>query len=207
MKTILAIIVGIIIVEISLPSAAEGNVSPDIARQLPAGYHVIASAHLAAGKPVRSYEIVVLGRNDEDSLPSASKGAPARPLIVFEKRDGQFVAAGRNDHVVMKADEGGQCDPFLDGDATIALKGRYFTIENGVACGQHWTDYISFRLDDLTGSFVFDNERREAWELNPSNDPSAEVLVRAGPPRTIRGRSGKPTPFVAWRPTELRLTQ
>ncbi|MGY5776321.1 hypothetical protein [Rhizobium sp. LEGMi135b] len=109
---------------------------PDIVRQLPAGYHAIASAQLAAGKPVRSFGIIVLSRDDEDRLPSGSKGAPARPLIVFEKRDGQFVAAGRNDHVVMKADEGGQRDPFLDGGATIAVKGRYFTIENGVACGQ-----------------------------------------------------------------------
>ncbi|WP_205926491.1 hypothetical protein [Rhizobium sp. P28RR-XV] len=175
--------------------------SPDIVRQLPAGYHAIANARLAAGKPLRSFEIIVLSRDDEDGLASGSNGAPARPLIVFENRDGQFVSAGRNDHVVMKADEGGQCDPFLDGGATIAVKGRYFTVENGVACGQHWTDYITFRLDDLSGGFVFDNERREAWELNPSNDPSAEVLVRAGPPRTIRDRSGKATPLVAWRPT------
>ena len=207
MKMIPAIIVGIIIVGISFPSAAEENVSPDIVRQLPAGYHAIASAHLAAGKPLRSFEIIVLGRDDEDSLPAASRGAPARPLIVFEKRDGQFVAAGRNDDVVMKADEGGQCDPFLDGGATIAVKGRYFTIENGVACGQHWTDYITFRLDDRIGGFVFDNERREAWELNPSNDPSASILAHAGPPRTIRGQSGTATPLDAWRPTVSRLTR
>lgn len=100
---------------------------------------------------------------------------------------------------MLKADEGGQCDPFLDGHAPIATKGRYFTVQNGVACGQHWTDYITFRLDDRAG-FVFDNERTESWTFNPSNDPNAEALVRDGPPRVFRDRPGHITAFSMWRP-------
>ncbi|MEX6874007.1 hypothetical protein AB2D09_33980, partial [Pseudomonas aeruginosa] len=92
------------------------------------------------------FEIVAIGRKDEEAL-AKSGDASARPLMIFERRSGRFFPVGRNDQVVLKADEGGQCDPFLDGDAPIATKGRYFTVQNGVACGQHWTDYITFRLD------------------------------------------------------------
>jgi hypothetical protein len=194
MRTILVILAAM---SATAPAVAADAVAPaGVAGQLPSGYGVIATARVTAGNPVRSFEIVALARKDEGQ----SRGAPARPLLVFEQRDGRFTPAGRNDHVVMKADEGGQCDPFLDGGATIAVKGRYFTIENGVACGQHWTDYITFRLDNRVGGFVFDNERQEAWELNPNADPNADALVRAGPPRTIRDRPGQVTPFADWRP-------
>lgn len=192
MKTMLAIGAAV-----CMATAAAATVPTDVARQLPPGYGIIGSATLTVGEPARSFEIVALGRKDEEAL-ATSRHAPARPLIIFERRSSGFVPVGRNDHVVMKADEG-QCDPFLDGGGTIATKGRYFTVENGVACGQHWTDYITFRLDERAG-FVFDNERQEDWELNPSNDPDAEALVRAGPPRLYRDPPGHVRPFAAWRP-------
>jgi hypothetical protein len=196
-KTILAILA--ILASLSGAVATSAALPAGVVRQLPAGYAVLGSAHLVAGKPTRRFEIVALGRKDEDRL-AKTRNAPARPLLLFEQRGNAVLIVARNDHVVMKADEGGQCDPFLDGGGTIAAKGRYFTIENGVACGQHWTDYITFRLDDRAGGFVFDNERQEDWELNPSNDPDAEALVRAGPPRLLRAPAGPVIPFAAWRP-------
>ncbi len=170
----------------------------DIVRQVPAGYEVLTSVPLA-GKSGRHFQIVALGRADEDAQLKRSGQAPARPLLIFEARDGRFVPAGRNDHVVMRADEGGQCDPFLDDGGTIAVKGAFFTVENGVACGQHWTDYITFRLDERSG-FVFDNERRESWSMNPSSAPDADALVRDGPQHVIRDKPGQVTMFEAWRP-------
>lgn len=177
---------------------ATASLPAGVASQLPVGYVVLANVHVTVGNPMRNFEIVALGRKDEDEL-AKSRNAPIRPLIIFERHLAGFAIVGRNDHVVMKADEG-QCDPFLDGDAKIAVKGRYFTVENGVACGQHWTDYITFRLDDRAGGYVFDNERQEEWQLNPSNDPDAEALIRAGPPRLVRDHPGHATPFAAWRP-------
>jgi hypothetical protein len=120
-----------------------------------------------------------LGRNDEQQRAKAGP-APARPLLVFEQSGNRFTVIGRNDNVVFKADDGGQCDPFLDGSTSIAVKGRYFTVQNDVASGHHWTDYITFWLDDHTADFVFDNERAEAWALDPSNNPDAEALMRDG---------------------------
>lgn len=169
-----------------------------IVKALPPGYDILASARLSSGNPARSFAVVALGRKYEGTRKKGGE-APPRPLLIFEAKGGRFVLIARNDHVVLKADEGGQCDPFLDGDATVATKGRYFTVQNGVACGQHWTDYITFRLDDRAG-FVFDNERMESWTLNPSNDPNAEALVRDGPPRVVRDRPAHITPFAAWRP-------
>lgn len=171
-----------------------------IARQLPAGYDVLGAASASFGSPARAFHIVALGKQGE-----AVRGetrAPARPLLVFERQpDGSFRQVGRNDDVVLHADEGGQCDPFLDGSGTIAVKGRYFTVQNGVACGQHWTDYVTFRFDDALGRYVFDNERSESWVLNPSNAPNAEALVRDMPPRVRRGDRRNPVPFERWRPS------
>jgi len=175
--------------------AAEPSLPNGIASQLPADYEVLGHASVAAGQPARRFEIVALARRDENARSKAGS-APARPLVIFEAKGARFAPIGRNDDVVFKADEGGQCDPFLDGDATIATRGRYFTVQNGVACGEHWTDYITFRLDDRAG-FVFDNERTEAWKMNSSNDPNAEALVRDGPPRVIRDH-GRLTPFTRW---------
>jgi hypothetical protein len=187
---------------LTMVPAAAGATPPSvpvgIARQVPAGYAVLARAEVAAGQPGRVFEIVALARRNEGD--GRARAAPARPLLIFERKEDRYVLAGRNDLVVMKADEGGQCDPFLDGDATIATRGRYFTVQNGVACGQHWTDYVTFRLDDAAGGFVFDNERLESWSMNPSTAPDADALVRDGPPRVLRDRAGRVTPFAAWRP-------
>lgn len=165
---------------------------------IPAGYKVLASAHITAGHPTRRFVIVATGRRNENSR-TRSGAAPARPLLIFEEKSGRHVLQGRNDHVVFRRDEGGQCDPFLDGEPTIATKGRYFTVENGVACGQHWTVYVTFRLDDRVG-FIFDNLHAERWILNPSDAPDAEALVRDGPPRVVRDPPSRVTAFAAWRP-------
>ena len=156
---------------------------------------MLSSVTLSTLRPKRTFRIVAAERVGAGPRLGT---APARPLLIFEWRDKGFVLVGRNDAVVLKADEGGQCDPFLDGGGTIAVKGRFFTVENGVACGQHWTDFVTFRLDDRVG-FVFDNERSESWSMNASNDPDAEALVRDGPPTVRRLTPGRLVPFAQWR--------
>jgi hypothetical protein len=151
------------------------------------------------GVPGHRYRIVVLARNDE-----AGRARPSspRPLVVLEG-SGALRQVARNDRVVLRGDQGGQCDPFETegGDDHMAVKGRYFTIENGVACGQHWTDYVTFRHDPAAG-FVFDNERYEAWRLNPDVRPDAEALVRDGPPHVERARPGAPVRLRDWAPSK-----
>ena len=142
---------------------------------------------------------MVLARPDEEGL-KAKGESPARPMLVFGKgRDGAFRLLARNDVLVMHIDEGGQCDPFMDGGGVIAVKGPYFTVQNGVACGQHWTDYVTFRFDATKGAFLFDNEVSESWRLNSSNEPGAEALVRDGPRRVKRGDARRVVSFGEWR--------
>lgn len=182
------------------PTATIASTAPaDIASLLPGGHIVIGRAHLKAGSPKRDFLIVALSRVDERPGRASDQPAGARPLLILERRNDRFVVVGRNDRVVLRSDEGGQCDPFLDGGGTISVKGRFFTVENGVACGQHWTDFVTFRLDDRAG-FVFDNERSESWSLNPSDAPDADALVRDGPQRVRRDLPRRLTRFSDWRP-------
>lgn len=182
---------------VAAASMARAELPAALTRQLPAGYAVPASATVVTGRTGRVFAVVVLGRRDEGQRRSGV--APARPLLIFERQGRRFVPVGRNDHVVLRADEGGQCDPFLDGDAVIATKGRYFTVQNGVACGQHWTDYVTFRFDAGAGGFVFDNQRSESWSMNPDNAPDAGALIRDAPPRVVRDQPARVTAFSKWR--------
>ena len=187
---------------LAIPSASAG-VPPGVTQQLPPGYDVLGSASMRVGVPARSVVIVALGRDGERDTQRGEVRAPARPLLIFAQRPGgAFTRIGRNDAVVNRADEGGQCDPFLDGGGVIAARGLFFTVQNGVACGaQHWTDYVTFRFDGGRG-FVFDNERSGSWKSNPSREPDAEAMVRNGPPRIRRGDAGHAVGFDAWRPEQ-----
>lgn len=182
---------------VSFATAADAGpeIPPEIVAQVPAGYDVLGNAVVAAGRPRHDFAILALGRHDETD--KRWRHSPVRPLLIFERKGGHFALVGRNDTVVLKADDGLQCDPFIDSGATIATRGSYFTVENGVACGQHWTIYVTFRFDDKTGGFVFDNERSGSWRMN--TDPDGEALVRDTPVPPVRDRPGHVTPFAAWR--------
>jgi hypothetical protein len=98
--------------------------------------------------------------------------------VFLGQADGGYRLQGRNDEVVFRADQGGQCDPITDNDAPFATKGRYFTVQNGVSCGSHWTDYITFRYDAKQRDFVFSSRISESWRLN--DKPKGEALVSEG---------------------------
>lgn len=125
-----------------------------------------------------------------------------RPLVIFELRpNSTWAFAARNDKVIAPADgaglAGNGCDPFEE--HRVVKKGVYFTIENGVACGAHWTDYITFRFEPRAGAFVFDNERFASWKMNPSSNPDAQALI-PDVRRLLRAPQGKLVTFSSWRP-------
>lgn len=172
----------------------------DIRPLYPAHYHELSSAEVGPPSAKTHFHVVALARDDQGG-PFDEAPAAARPLLIFKVVGDHARLVARNDHVVLRADEGGQCDPFTDADRPIAAKGRYFTVENGVACGNHWTDYITFRFDDRSGEFVFDNERSENWVFNKSDDPNAEALARDGPQTVRRPKPGRSVTFSDWRPS------
>jgi len=195
MKAILRIIAAAGL--IGLPTAAFPQPVPaDIQRQLPTGFGVMTLAASAENSP-HFYFIALKSKTETN--PSFPGAAPVRPMLIFSRDSaGHYRLLGRNDHVILRRDEGGAngCDPF-EGQR-IAVKGSYFTLEQGVGCGEHWTYYLTFRFDPRSKEFVFDNSRGESWSMNPSDDPNAEALISNGQ-HVVRGKPPF-VPFTQWRP-------
>jgi len=160
----------------------------NIAEQLPKEYSLMAmqSGDLNSDKLI-DY-VVIVHKEDEKNIYQRTEQAPRRPLLVFtQKSDATFVLSARNDYVVYTVDEGGQCDPFLDSGEGIAIKRGFFTVENGVACGAHWTDYITFKYSETLKTWIFHKRIYEDWVMNNSRKPNADALVL----RTRKVTSGK----------------
>jgi hypothetical protein len=122
--------------------------------------------------------VVVVRAKNEGEIVRREGTAPRRPLLVFlQNYHHEFILVGRNDAIVYAADEGGQCDPFLDSEEGLAIKGAFFTVQNAVACGQHWTDYVTFRYAEKYRGFVFHKRIHESWKMNSSGMRDADALV------------------------------
>jgi hypothetical protein len=180
--------------------ARADELPPALSKLLPPSYDVLAVAFgRLTGGPRDDY-VIALDRHDDQRSDRSEGPAPARPLLLFRARgEHGFALAGRNDQVVFRRDEGGQCDPFEDEDGLV-MKGHYVTVQNAVACGNHWSDHITFRFDSARNALLFDGEIVRSWKMNDSNDPDAEAVVPDGPPSVDRADPRKPVMFSAWRP-------
>ena len=180
--------------------AAAGEVPASVFAALPAGHVVRASACSRSFDPPHLLCIVVAVRRAEDAANPPPGAAPPRPVLVYRVTPAGAQLIDRNDHVVLRRDDGGQCDPFEKDEGGIAVSGRSFTIENGVACGQHWTDFVTFRFDPAHRAFIWRSEILESWRLNDSRAPDAEALISDG--RTVRRADPKrPIDLGAYRPS------
>lgn len=172
----------------------------NIADQLPKGYSVmtIQSGDLNNDKLI-DY-IVVLHKEDEGKIFQRTEKAPRRPLLIFiQKSDHTFAMSARNEYVVYTIDAGGQCDPFLDSGDGITINGVFFTVENGVACGDHWSDYITFKYSDTLKNWIFHKRIYENWVMNSGRKPNDDALV-LGARKVTLGKQGKPVLFPDYRP-------
>jgi hypothetical protein len=168
----------------------------NILKLIPKGFEVLS---YAAGQLTddnrQDYLVVIHHPVDTMQQPST------RPLLIFTQNiDKTFRLAARNDSVVMEANQGGQCDPFTDsGDSGLVIKDRYFTVQNGVACGHHWTDYITFHYDVKQRDWLFHNQFVQSWRLNPAS--SGDALL-ANPAHVTKADKKHPITFEAWRPAQ-----
>ncbi|PPK47098.1 hypothetical protein B0G57_10162 [Trinickia symbiotica] len=159
----------------------------DVASQLPSGFEpmVFEPGPLIDGGR-HTWLVVVHRHKDTADTPSP------RPFLIFEeKADGTYKRAARNDAVVLRANDGGQCDPFEDGDNGIAVKGKYFTVQNGVACGAHWSDFITFRYAPQRHAWLFHSDIFNSFDPL-GNTPDTTRMTRENP--------AKPVTFEAWPP-------
>ncbi|GLQ51759.1 hypothetical protein ACFFJT_16065 [Dyella flava] len=164
-----------------------------IVSKIPKGYEVMTyAAGQLHDEGHTDYLVVIHHTNDTSDNPSP------RPLLIYvQNPDNSFTLAARNDHVVMRADEGGQCDPFDDGEDGLVIKNRYFTVQNSVACGDHWTDYITFHYDARQHTWLFHKEIVESWVQN--DDPNGDAL-KPGSRKVIDADVLHPVKFAAWLP-------
>ena len=145
------------------------------------------------------YVVVVRSKKEAELLAHGSP-TPNRPLLVFiQEKAGRFLLESRNNEVVFAADAGGQCDPFMDGEDGLAVKGSFFTVQNAVACGEHWTDFITFRYSTELRQFVFHMRIFESMMFNSSSEPEAEAIT---PGRRLVTKAKKSNPILlsAYRP-------
>ena len=137
-------------------TAQAESLPKNIAGQIPAGYAVLSYKSGKLNDDKLEDFLVALHKADEKTIAEKTGKAPRRPLLLFvQNSDGTYTLAKRNDHVIFAVDEGGQCDPFEDGEEGLAIKNHYFTIQNSVACGSHWTDFITFRYDLKLRDWIF----------------------------------------------------
>jgi hypothetical protein len=132
------------------------------------------------------------------SVDTREQPSPRPLLIVTQRPDGTFRLAARNDSVVMRADDGGQCDPFDGGDGLV-IKNRYFTVQNQVSCGNHWTAFITFHYDKSRDDWFFHKEIAKRWIFN--DDPDGDAL-RLDFDEVTKSDRKHPISFEAWRPSK-----
>lgn len=167
---------------LALPSIATATTVPaNVLHQLPLSDEDVMSSATITVSPSRTFLLVAMASKSEAQV--GPKPWLNRPLRIFERLPtNEYRLVARNDDVILRPFDAGVagngCDPFEG--RTIAVKGLYFTVENAIACGAHWTDFVTFRFDQRADTFVFDNWRVETWSLNPSNDPDVEALVSDG---------------------------
>lgn len=173
---------------------------PSISPQLPKGFVVFTFLNGDLNNDKKPDYLVVVHKADEEEITKQTETAPRRPLLVFiQNTDGSYRLAVRNDAVVYAINEGGQCDPFMDGEDGLAIKGAYFTVQNGVACGQHWTDFITFKYSPTLNNWVFHKRIFENWIMNPSTKADAEALILDSH-KVISGKRDQPVLFQNYQP-------
>jgi len=185
----------VLAIALATPAGAETPKVPSaLGRLLPAGYVPMVTAR-ARPDPKHVFVFVVLAKKGEPAGLRV-KYPSARPLIVFQQTGSGFREVARNDRIILRSNEGGQCDPFEDGD--IKTKGRYMTVEHNTACGfAHWESTITFRFDSRSGSYIFDNERFQSLKFNPDKREDADVLI----PDVdyLKRAKGRPITLSKWR--------
>lgn len=161
-----------------LAAHAEPQLPDDeILAQLPEGYvPAVSKAVDFNGDKIQDRIVVATKVGEYDASP-----APERWVLVFKGIKGGsrfYQEVARNSSVAYRADEGSQCSPSFDGEG-LAVKGKFFTVENSVACGHHWTDFITFRYDAAQDDFLFHKRITEIWDNPTAKKPTSRTEVSA----------------------------
>ena len=121
-------------------------------------------------------KILVLRKNTEETTSNYGEDKPdKRPLLLLlGQPNNSYKLIYRNDNAAYCIDCGGVFgDPFTG----TTIKNGYFSIEHGIAGGQHWEQVITFKYDRLKKNWFLYKDHYISYKLNESDDPDAEALV------------------------------
>lgn len=143
---------------------------------IPAGYSVINISTGDANLDDITDTILVLRKNTEETTSNDAEGKPdKRPLLLLlGQPDKSYRLALRNDNAVYCIDCGGAFgDPFTG----TTIKNGYFSIEHGIAGGQHWEQVITFKYNKSMNDWYLYKDHYISYKINDSNDENAEALI------------------------------
>jgi hypothetical protein len=131
--------------------------------RIPLGYHVASyRSSDFNGDGSKDFVLIAVSHLEKEESSLSSDEPPKRLVMVyFAKRSGNdvgFELVAQNESVALPANGGGAsapCDPLFDEGDGLAVKDVYFTVENQVACGAHWTDFITFKYSPNVNAMVF----------------------------------------------------
>ena len=123
--------------------------------------------------------VLILKKNGEDSTSDVNEHPEARPLLLLlRSHEGKLTLAARNDSTVYCVDCGGMLgDPYME----IIIKNGYFTIEHYGGSSWRWTRDITYKYSAKDKWWYLHRDGSESMRMNPSDDPNAEAMIKAGP--------------------------
>ena len=152
------------------------NLSSSIIQFIPENYAVLDTTSGDLNLDQYMDMIVVLKKKGEDTISNAVEHPEKRPLLILlGQADNIYKLVAHNDNAVYCVDCGGMMrDPFMQ----IVIKNGYFSIEHGIAEGQHWEQIITFKYDKIKDNWFLYKNHFVSYKLNDSNDENAEALVK-----------------------------
>lgn len=143
---------------------------------IPSGYSIINTSSGDLNGDGLTDHILVLERTEKATTTKDTKPIPQkRPLLLFlGQSDGSYTLEVRNDNMIGTVDSEGMFgDPFVG----IVIHKEHFSIEHGVAGGQHWKNTIRFKYDHEKENWFLYEDHFVSYKFNESDDPDAEALV------------------------------
>jgi len=135
------------------------------------GYHLIFMSSGDANLDGRADRIMVF---DKDMKSKEDEQSERPLLLLLAQADCSFKLAQRSDKAVYCMGCGGAFgDPFTG----ITIKNGYFSIEHGIAGGQHWEQVTTFKYDKAAQTWFLYKDHFISYRMSTEADHTEDALV------------------------------
>lgn len=156
-----------------------GTLPANLQSFVPAGFAALDTASGDLNMDGKTDMILVLKSLAEDTLSDIGGDEQQelrRPMLLLLGQDnGAYTLAARNDNAVLCHNCGGIFgDPFTG----ITIKNGYFSIEHGIAGGQHWESATTFKYDTGQAKWFEHRDGYISYRMNDKAGPEEDALVK-----------------------------